>query len=455
MQFNLIQILVSLIAFLFAIGILVVFHEFGHFWVAKKLGIKVLRFSVGFGKPLWRFTDKEQTEYVIAALPFGGYVKMLDEREEEVLPHQLHQAFNRQKLWKRFLVVFAGPLFNFIFAILVYWLIYTIGIEGRIPTIGKITPNSIAAMAGMQSGEEIIEVENKLTPTWQLVVKQLMTRIGDKDSLSISTQHQDQIKNYQLDIATWELKGKRPDLLHSLGIKPQPAPLKPIIDKVVFGEPAYAAGIQKGDLIVAVNGKPISNWYEFTDVSEVSIGKTITLTLDRNGEKVDVSYSPRAKENNFGEIAGFSGLVVKITETPKSMLRTERLNPFRALIVAFEKTYEFTLITFRTIWKMLMGDIGLKALSGPLSIAEGAGNTASLGFQHYLSFLALISISLAVINLLPIPILDGGHLLYYFIEMITGKEVSVKFQMYGYKLGILMIIMLMTVAFYNDIVRLF
>lgn len=448
--------LIAVFAFILAIGILVTFHEFGHFWVARRFGVKVLRFSVGFGKPLFTWRDKQQTEYVIAALPLGGYVRMLDEREGPVPEDQKSFSFNRQSVWARFTIVLAGPLFNFLFAVIVYWLTFMHGVSGWVPLIGEIKSESIAMQAGMVANEEVLSIDHVPTNTWQQVMKQLMTRLGDKGLLELETKQADGARRtYLLNLNAWELKGNKPDLLHAIGIEPYQPPIPPIIVEVVRGEPAQIAGVLAGDLITEVNGKPINTWKEFTNVVVNSIDMPVHLLIKRNNETKSITFLPRAKETDNGEVIGFAGLMVKSDPLPAHLIRKEKLNPLAALIAAVNKTKDYIFISFKIIGKMLIGDIGLHNLSGPITMAQGAGATASVGFQYYLGFLALISISLGVLNLLPIPILDGGHLLYFLIEIISGKPVSERIQQYGFKIGMLLLTFLMGIAFYNDILRLF
>ena len=448
------NIVINIFAFILAIGILVTFHELGHFWMAKLLGVRVLRFSVGFGKSLFKF-KKNNTEYMLAAIPLGGYVKMLDEREGPVLDQDKPFAFNRQPLWARFLIVLAGPLANFVFAILAYWLVYMIGITGMIPKIGEIVPHSIAAEAGMEAGDEIIAVDNESTQSWSQIYKKLMGRIGEGGILSIETMHHDHVRTYHLNITHWKLISDRPDLMHSLGIVGLRPPVIPVIKDVQEFEPAAKAGVEPGDVIKAVNGHPITDWKEFTDVVTKSIDKPVTLTINRQGESINIVFKPRARESDTGEILGFAGLIAKQGKIPEEYLRVERLNPLDAFVEAFEKTGDFIVLTFKILGKLVMGELGLKTISGPISIAQGAGESISNGIQYFFGYLALISISLGVLNLLPIPILDGGHLLYYCIEFITGKPVSDRIQVMGFKLGLMLLILLMSVAFYNNILRLF
>lgn len=449
-----IHLLINIFAFILAIGILVTFHELGHYSVAKWFGVKVLRFSVGFGKPLYR-VQRNETEYVLAAIPLGGYVKMLDEREGAVLEDQKPYAFNRQPVWIRFLIVLAGPIANFIFAILAYWVVYMIGITGMVPLIGEIAPHSIAAHAEMSSGEEIVAVNRVPTSTWSQIYKQLTKQIGETGNLEIETKRSQQIRIYDLDISHWELKSDHPDILHSLGIIAYRPAIMPIVEDIREFEPASEAGVEPGDLIRAVNGKPITDWKQFTDVVTHSIDIPVRLTIDRKGESVEIVFKPRARESDTGEILGFAGLIAKQGEIPKEYLRIERFGPIEALQAGVEKTGEFIYLTFEVLGKMVTGKLGLKTLSGPLTIAQGAGESIAIGWQYYLGYLALISISLGVLNLLPIPILDGGHLLYYTIESVTGRPVSERIQVIGYKIGLMLLIFLMTIAFYNDIARLF
>lgn len=448
-------LLISIIAFFVAIGVLVTFHELGHFWVARLLGVKVLRFSVGFGKALWRFQGKE-TEYVIAAIPLGGYVKMLDEREGPVEDSQKSFSFNAKPVWARFAIVLAGPVFNFIFAIMAYWLMYMIGITGLAPLVGEIKPDSISAKAGLLENDEIIKVDGQTTHTWQQVVNKLIDRLGDKDNLSIEVlRNKEQHHSLKLELESWQLKGDRPSLIDALGITPYQPPIPPIIFDVMADEPAGVAGLAANDEVVAVNHHPISEWRQFTDVVHHSANKPITLTVKRKDKLLDFTFIPRSKESDSGEMIGFAGLIVKPIDMPPELLRNERYSPWEAFVEANKKTAEYIRLTFKVIGKMITGSVGLKTLSGPLTIAQGAGASALGGFQYFLGFLALISISLGVLNLLPIPILDGGHLLYFVIEALQGKPVSERVQIYGFKLGMLLLIFLMTIAFYNDLHRLF
>lgn len=445
----------ALIAFLVAITILVAFHEFGHFWVARRFGVKVLRFSVGFGKPLWRWRDKQNTEFVISAIPLGGYVKMLDKREGPVPDHLTHCEFTQKSLLARFAIVAAGPLFNFIFAVFAYWLMFMIGIVGWVPQIGEIKTDSIAFEAGMVKGEEIIAVDGAPTQTWQQVFRELVKHVGDEKQLTIQTKNENAQKSYYLDLSRWELKGDAPNLIKDLGIELYLPPILPIIKEVLPGEPAAIAGIMPGDRFVEINGRQIASWQDFIDIVINSPHQPLEIWLKRGENTLKVDLTPKLKETNEGETVGFVGVVVKSIDMPESMLRQEQYGVIESFGYALKKTGEYIGLTFKLIGKMITGQIGLNTISGPLTIAQGAATSAHSGFAYYLGFLGLISISLGVINLLPIPILDGGHLFYYCIEFLTRRPVSEKFQIAGFKLGMLFIIFLMLVAFYNDIVRMF
>lgn len=447
--------LISFVAFLVSVSILVAFHEWGHFWVARRLGIKVLRFSIGFGKSLWRFHDRKGTEYVIAALPFGGYVKLLDERESPITPALKPYVFNRKPLWARAAVVLGGPLFNFIFAILAYWCVYLIGTEGGIPLVGEIKPLSIAEESGIHTGDEIVAVDHVKTETWSQVMKQLLERLGDKDPLYMTLKGKDgAYTEVTLPLVHWKVGGSRPDLLAGLGITPYRPPVLPVIEQVMHGEPAEKAGLLAGDQIVAINQQPISLWKEVTSIVEKSTGQPLTIVVERGKAQKTLTLVPRGREAANAQMAGFAGVMVKIPPLPKSLVRQEQLGPVAALKASLIKTKKDILITFKMIWKMVRGEIGLYTLSGPVTIAQGAGVSAMGGIAYFLSFLALISVSLGVLNLLPIPILDGGHLLYLAIEGIMRKPVSERVQLYGVRMGMLLLIFLMGVAFYNDFLRL-
>lgn len=451
-----ISILWSICAFIFAMFILVAFHEFGHYIFAKKLGVKVLAFSIGFGKPLMKWLDKSGTVYQIAWLPLGGYVKMLDESEGQVDPSELHQAFNRQTLYKRMLIVLAGPLFNFILAFFCFLTMYLIGIKSLIPIIGEITPHSIAAQAELKPQEQIISVGNVRVTNWQSVQLALMRHIGSDTVLPIRLSD---VKTHithtlSLDLRNWTLSPNRTDPLTSIGISPYVPPLPPIIGRVMPHSIAEKFGIKPNDEIISIDEQIITNWEQFTKVIQDNPLRKLFLRIERDDEEFTLPIIPAAHMNGRKQSIGIIGVSPFPMEIPDELFHVEHYGVLTASSKALEKTAYLTKLTFIFVGKLIVGDVSLAAVSGPIGFAQGAGQSASFGLIAYLGFLALISISLAVLNLLPIPLLDGGHFLNYVIELLRGKALSEKSQERSMKVGFLAIISLSIVAIYNDIMRL-
>lgn len=454
MVFQMSNIIVALLAFLLGLGILISIHEYGHFWVARRMGIKVLRFSIGFGRSLFKWQDKQGTEYVIACIPLGGYVKMLDEREDTVPEDQRQYAFNTQNVWKRIAVVGAGPLFNFLFAIVAYWLTFMIGIKGLVPVVGDVLESSQAQLAGVQVDDEIWAVDGQRTQTWQQVVAQLVGRLGEEGELpltlkSVGEDH----RVVKLSLGGWKLDTKDPDLLQAIGIEAKQPAIPAVISHLLPDEPAIEAGLLEGDKILTINGHKVLNWNGFVNTVQEHPGKLIELGILREGRSIALPIVPRVKEDDQGNQVGYIGVSIDLEKFPNDMVRTIQFGPLEAIGQSLDKVGHYTALTFGLIKKMLFGQLGMETLSGPISIAQGAGQTASIGLAYFLNFLALISISLGVLNLLPIPVLDGGHLLYFAIEVILGKPLSEKAQTLGLKIGLGLILALMSVAFYNDILR--
>ena len=446
----------SLLAFIVAISILVAVHEFGHFWVARKLGIKVLRFSIGFGKPFWRRVfGEDNTEFAVAMIPLGGYVKMLDEREGPVPAKDLPRAFNRQPLWKRSAVLVAGPLFNFLFAIAAYWLMFGYGIPGLKPVIGEVTPDSYAEQAGFAAGDEVSRVGAVETPTWDLASMQLLEAALDRAQIpvEVKTPHGN-LRSLSLDLRDApDVLGKG-GLLVNLGITPMRPKVPAIIDRTVEGSPAEAAGLQPGDKILAADGQPINDWGAWVDYVRQRPEQDIKLRVSRQGAELLLTIHPRAIQEGKQTI-GQIGAYVRQPPAEDNPLRTVvRYGPVDAAQHAVSKTWDMSVLTLRTLWGMLSGRASIENISGPISIAQYAGYSAQVGFASFLKFLAIVSISLGVLNLLPIPILDGGHLLYNAIEWVTGRPLSEAAQEIGQRIGIAALLGLMSLAFYNDISRL-
>jgi len=447
----------SLLAFIVAISLLVAVHEFGHFWVARKLGIRVLRFSIGFGKPIWkRRFGADQTEFVIAALPLGGYVKMLDEREAPVAPDEVSRSFNRQPLWVRSAVILAGPLFNFLFAIAAYWLMFASGVPGLRPVVGEIAPQSVAEQAGFQQNDEFLSIAGKATPTWDAATLELLDAALSGEHVEISVRSLDNTQRLLIiDFADVPDALDKGGLLGNLGLSVWRPRLPPVIDRLVANAPAEQAGLQPGDRIVSVDTQAIETWSEWVDFVRAHPEQSLQLGVLRGTEHLEVVLVPKAVEQD-GETIGQIGAYVRQPEGAQDNTRTEvRYGIAESAGKSVQKTWEMTALTVRTLWGMLSGRASVENISGPISIAQYAGYSARIGLASFLKFLAIVSISLGVLNLLPVPVLDGGHLLYNVIEWVQGKPLSDSAQQAGQQLGILLLLALMAIAFYNDLSRLF
>lgn len=451
------SIVLSAIAFLIALGILVSIHEFGHFWVARKVGIKVLRYSIGFGKPLIRKVGKvDNTEFVLAAIPLGGYVKMLDEREGAVPASDRHRAFNRQPLWARSAVVVAGPLANFLLAIVAYWIVMMIGISGVAPLIGAPQPDSAAEQAGFVYEDRIVSVNGQQTQTWtDARIALLESSLGSPAPLQIEVEQADgQTVIRELPITQDQMLKPDGDAVANLGFRTWWPEVDPVIGGLVDGGAADQAGLEIGDQIVSVDGAPVITWRELVDIVQPSGGVELALVVSRDGNPMNVNLTPQSVqvgEQTIGRIG--------VMETQSEVLSAKsqvvvRYPPVAAVGEALQRTWSMSVLTIRMLGKLFVGQASLDNISGPISIAQYAGQSASIGIDHYINFIALISISLAVLNLLPIPMLDGGHLVYFAAEAVTGKPVSEKVQIWGQQLGIVLLGSLMFLAFYNDIWRL-
>ena len=450
------SVLFSLLAFILAIGVLVTVHEFGHFWVARRLGVKVLRFSIGFGKPLWTKTfGADRSEFVIAALPLGGYVRMLDEREGEVAAEDLPRAFNRQPVSTRVAVVVAGPLFNFLFAIAAYWLMFVVGIPGLRPVVGEVTPGSYAAQAGIVAGDEIIAIQGEPTPTWESAVMSLLdASLDERDAIALNVRDPGGVeRDLQARFVQSAELLEKGGVLRNFGLAPWQLPA--VIDELVAGEAAERGGLRSGDHILAADGKPITGWNDWVEYVRARPEQSIQVEVQRDGATSVLELVPK-RVTEGGTAHGFIGASVRLPDAGQhaTMRVVVHHGPLEALPAAVGKTWEVTTLTLRTLWKMLTGKASVENLSGPISIARYAGESAAVGLTTFLAFLGIVSVSLGVLNLLPIPVLDGGHLLYYLVEMVKGSPVSEAAQLAGQKIGIFLLLMLMSVAFYNDLVRL-
>jgi regulator of sigma E protease len=438
------------------LAILVAIHEFGHFWVARRCGVKVLRFSIGFGPSLLRWRDRLDTEYSIAAIPLGGYVKMLDEREGEVPAAELEQAFNRKPVMQRIAVVSAGPLANFLLAIAVYWGLFMAGESGYAPIIGEVEAGSVADLAGLEAGQEIVAVDGVETPTWQALSFRLLDRIGDTGSISFSVKYPDSEMVYESEatINRWLSGEEQPDLFGGLGLSMYTPEVPPVIGQVVGGGPAEQAGLQPGDQVISADGVPMNLWMDWVDYVRARPGEAIDVEYRRGMELLRVTLVPELVVDDNGESIGRVGLGVQLPEMPAEMLRKFERGPVEAMGASLQRTGELVGFTLNSIKKMVMGLISPKNLSGPITIAKVATASAKSGVEAYVSFLALLSVSLGVLNLLPIPVLDGGHLMFYFAELLAGRPVPERIQALGYQVGLFLVLGIMFLALYNDFSRL-
>ena len=446
--------LYALLSFVVAISILIVVHEFGHYWVARRAGVKVLRFSIGFGKPLYKRTfGKDNTEFVIAMLPLGGYVRMLDETEGEVEPTELDRAFNRKSLAKRSAVVLAGPLFNLAFAVLAYWVVFVHGTDGFRPVVGHVVENSPASVAGFKVGDELISVDGKDIQTWGHRRLYLFSRLLDKKPVTFNVQSVDgrnhelvvSLDNLSLSSVGSSIMGK------GLGLYLQFPEVKAVIGGMIDG-PAKQAGLKIGDRIVRIDDHAVEAWVEMAKLIQNSAGKELHITYLRGGVQKTTVIVPKPSIQN-GKTIGLIGISPKEPDIPSDMIRRLQFGPVQGLKEAINQTWTMSAMTLEILGKMLTREVSTKNISGPITIADYAGQAASIGLSEFIVFLAAISISLGVLNLLPIPVLDGGHLMYYIVEAIKGSPVSELTRIRGQQIGFVILIMFMILAFYNDIIR--
>lgn len=448
--------LYSLIYFLIALAILIAFHEFGHFWVARKAGVKVLRFSIGFGKILWKYQkNPETTEYAIAAFPLGGYVKMVDEREGPVAAGDVPRAFNRQRLSVRTAIVLAGPVFNLLLAVLLYWIVLIVGESGLRPVVGSVEQGTLAAQAGFERGDEILSVAGDVTPTWNLALSTLFTKFMDSDTIAVDVKSADGAKRTRT-VHVPSDASQEPDTLHErLGLRLWEPEVAPVLDQVQAGSAAEKAGLKPGDRVISGDGVPISSWSQWVRFVRERPDAEIAVTIERDGVRIPLVLRPDRVTSPEGDIGRIGATVVVPEDVYASMTVEYRLGVFSALAAASKRTAEYSILTVKLIGRMIVGEASVENLSGPISIAQYAGQSASLGFLYFLKFLAIVSISLGVLNLLPIPVLDGGHLFFYLVEAVKGSPLSDTAQYVFQQIGIVILICLMGLAFFLDIERLF
>ncbi|PPA30191.1 zinc metallopeptidase RseP [Aeromonas jandaei] len=441
-------------AFVVALGLLVAVHEFGHFWVARRCGVKVERFSIGFGKAIWRRLGKDGTEYVLALIPLGGYVKMLDGRVDELKPGDEQYAFNHKSVWARMAIVAAGPMANFVFALFALWLMFMIGVPAVKPVIGEVRPASIVAEAGILPGMEIVGVGDEQTGDWESVTYALLSHLGDQSvTLKVKAPQTSYATDKNLSLESWKFDPDRESPIGSLGIVPLGGKVLPVVSAVVAKSASEKAGLQVGDRIKRVGEQEITEWAQFVELVQHAPGAPLQVVVERNNRDLDVTLTPDTRKVQ-GKLVGFVGLSPQLVPLPDEYRILLQYGPLQALWQGAQKTWSLITLTFDMIGKLVAGIVSLDNLSGPISIAKGAGSSADYGLVYFLSFLALISVNLGIINLFPLPVLDGGHLVYFLIEAVTGKPVSERIQEVGFRIGAAILMLLMGIALFNDFARL-
>lgn len=448
--------LFMIVAAILLLGPLIAIHEFGHYFVARKLGVKVQVYSIGFGPTLIKWKSKKSgIQYQLSALPFGGYVKMLDEREGNVAEEDLPQAFNRQSPWKRIAIVAAGPLINLVFAIVLFWILFLPSQEQLNTRVGKIFPGTPAAVMQMQTGDKITAIDGTPVSTWEKLNYAIVDRAGETGVIQVQVERQGQLQQFNLPIQNF-LKDQSKSPLETLGFIPYRPQIPAVVTKLSEDGAAIRQGIKEGDKIVAIDGVKMKDWFDVVEIVQASPEKLLKIDVLRNGEIKQLDVMPQGQRDNMGNVIGVLGVQStpgKVT-IPDEYKQTIQYNPAQALMMAVDKTGQISGMILNSMAKMVRGLIGLDNLSGPITIAKVAGQSAEMGWQTFISFMALMSISLGILNLLPIPMLDGGHLVYYFIEAIRGKPVSEQIQIFGLKIGMVLLGSMMLLALFNDFMRL-
>jgi regulator of sigma E protease len=446
----------TIAAFIVALGLLIVVHEYGHYLIARLCRVKVLRFSVGFGRALLtRRMGADRTEWVIAAIPFGGYVKMLDEREGPVEPREAHRAFNRQSVWRRFAIVVAGPVANFLFAIAAYAGLFMYGLPEARPVLGAPPEGTVAAAAGVRAGDAVRAVEAEAITTWQELRWRVLQSALERAPLRLEViDEKGHLRDVTLDLRSFPTDDVESDALERIGLRLYRPPLEPVIGQVVSGGAAERAGLAPGDRVVLADGKPVDSWDALVVAVQARPEMPLKLTIERGGVRQVVEVVPAsvaAGQKRIGRIN--AAPQVPAAHAERMLIRVQH-GPLESLWKAVLKTGDIAIFSLKMLGRMLLGEVSWKHLSGPVTIADFAGQSAQMGWVSYLTFLALISISLGVLNLLPIPLLDGGHLMYYAIEIVKGKPVSERAMELGQRVGLALLLVMMAFAFYNDLNRL-
>jgi regulator of sigma E protease len=451
------KILIFIASFLVAIGILVAVHEFGHYWVAKKLGFKVLRFSIGFGKPLLMRVgrDADRTEYCVAAIPLGGYVKLLDEREGDVAPEELHRSFTRRPVAHRIAVLLAGPAMNLIFAAVVYAILAMVGSQVIKPVVGQVRLDSPAAVAGLQRGDEIVRVGDRAVDDMEALQIALIRQFSDDGVVPLRVRRDGDERTVTLRVTEDRREMTEPGrLLPGLGFDLATWKANTVVQAAPADSAGARAGLRPGDRLLSVDGQPVVNMSDFVSMVSSAPGRDISLEVERGGARLRM-VAPVARVMEQGRAIGRLGITLQegVREWPPGLLEMRRSGPIDAIVGGVEKTWEMSSLTVEMVWRIVTGQVSAKNLNGPISIAEFAGISAYLGVTAFLSFLAIISVSLGVMNLMPVPLLDGGQIVYQLVEAVKGSPLSERAQDFGQRVGIALLVVLMSLAFYNDISR--
>ncbi len=453
------SLLQTVLAFVVTLGVLIFVHEYGHFWVARRCGVKVLRFSIGFGQPLVSWKDKHDTEFVIAALPLGGYVKMLGEPGADIPEHQKSQSFAHKSVFQRFAIVSAGPLVNLAFAVFLYWLLFLSGVSSVAPIVGTVLPNTPAQQAGFQRMEEIVAVDGQATETWDDVLLELVARLGESTDVSFIVQAQDSDARVErvVRLDRWMEGQEKENPIKLLGLEPFYPTIPPVLGEIEPGMAAERQGLKTGDRILAVNEVELVSWEEWVSLIRPNPGVTMAVKVQRGADTLTINVTPDTdQDEKTGATIGRIGARpdASLVKYPDGMIRELKYGPLDSVGKAFDYAWSRIELTISAIGKMVVGKISLDNISGPITIAKVAGDSASYGLESFLTFVAYLSISLGVLNLLPVPVLDGGHLMYYLVEMVKGSPVSEKAQAVGNSLGLGLLMMFMGLAFYNDLMGL-
>jgi regulator of sigma E protease len=451
-------LLITILSFLVTVGVLVVVHEYGHYLAARWANVKILRFSVGFGKPLWkRHRGPDATEWVIAAIPLGGYVKMVDEREGPVDALDRERAFNRQGVWTRIGIVVAGPFANFLLAFAVYWALFIAGMPGLKPVVGEPPAGTPAAQAGLANGDIVSAVGDEDVVTWNDVRWLLLKEAVKHGTTDIEVKTASgSTATRRLDMSSITKDDLDKDFLGKLGLRTFRPAAPAVLGNIIAGGAAQRAGLQQGDRILAVGARPVASWYDFTAEISANPGRSLALEVERAGRRMSIRATPEPVADGDRRIGRLKvEIPADLKREYERMGTTVRYNPVAAIPKAAHKVWDLSVFSIKMLGRMVVGDISWKNLSGPITIADYAGQSAQAGWITWLGFLALVSVSLGVLNLLPVPLLDGGHLVYYFAEIVKGSAVSDRTMEIGQRLGLALLLALTFFAFYNDINRLF